>query len=181
MASSRAGILESERLVLRPYTSADAGRYLAMWIENSGHLREFIPAEVARLRSRAEMATHIGWLAAEMDASRLFVFGAWTKFGEFVGEAYLANPSVDLRELELGYFLTRTAMGKGFATEAARRVIDFAFQDLKADRLWAHIAADNEGSIGVVVRCGFQLIERRSDGQEKKDGSVVDLLIYQRT
>ncbi|MBA4181042.1 MAG: hypothetical protein C0506_10680 [Anaerolinea sp.] len=180
-ASSSVDKWESGRLLLRHYTPADAESYFTMWRENAEHLREFIPDAVARLGSVAEMVKHIAWMDAGRAAGRLFIFGGWSKDGGYVGEVYMGTRSPDFSEFELGYFLVRDAVGQGFATEAAECLVQVAFQELKVARLWARIAADNAASIAVAMRCGFQLVARHAGGKVKKDGSVVDLLVYSLT
>ena len=66
--------------------------------------------------------------------------------------------SVDLREdgLELGYWLGVAYWGHGFATEAARALIDHAFGDLEHDTLISGARVNNPASRRVLEKCGFQ-------------------------
>lgn len=66
--------------------------------------------------------------------------------------------SVDLREdgLELGYWLGVAYWGRGFATEAARALIDHAFGDLEHETLISGARVNNPASRRVLEKCGFQ-------------------------
>ena len=66
--------------------------------------------------------------------------------------------SVDLREdgPELGYWLGVPYWGRGFATEAARALIDHAFGDLEHDTLISGARVNNPASRRVLEKCGFQ-------------------------
>jgi RimJ/RimL family protein N-acetyltransferase len=66
--------------------------------------------------------------------------------------------SVDLREdgPELGYWLGVAYWGRGFATEAARALIDHAFGDLEHDTLISGARVNNPASRRVLEKCGFQ-------------------------
>jgi RimJ/RimL family protein N-acetyltransferase len=66
--------------------------------------------------------------------------------------------SVDLREdgPELGYWLGVPYWGHGFATEAARALIDHAFGDLEHDTLISGARVSNPASRRVLEKCGFQ-------------------------
>jgi RimJ/RimL family protein N-acetyltransferase len=66
--------------------------------------------------------------------------------------------SVDLREdgLELGYWLGVACWGHGFATEAARALIDHAFGDLEHETLISGARVNNPASRRVLEKCGFQ-------------------------
>jgi RimJ/RimL family protein N-acetyltransferase len=58
-------------------------------------------------------------------------------------------------EVEIGYRFARFAWGKGYATEAAIAVRDFAFSDLKLTRLIAIIDPSNAASIRVAEKLGM--------------------------
>jgi RimJ/RimL family protein N-acetyltransferase len=66
--------------------------------------------------------------------------------------------SVDLREdgPELGYWLGVAYWGHGFATEAVRALIDYAFGDLEHETLISGARANNPASRRVLEKCGFQ-------------------------
>jgi RimJ/RimL family protein N-acetyltransferase len=66
--------------------------------------------------------------------------------------------SVDLREdgPELGYWLGVPFWGRGFATEAARALIDHAFGDLEHETLISGARVNNPASRRVLEKCGFQ-------------------------
>ena len=65
---------------------------------------------------------------------------------------------VDLREdgPELGYWLGVAYWSRGFATEAARALIDYAFGDLEHDTLISGARVSNPASRRVLEKCGFQ-------------------------
>jgi [ribosomal protein S5]-alanine N-acetyltransferase len=58
-------------------------------------------------------------------------------------------------EVEIGYRLARSAWGKGYATEAARAVRDYAFNTLALERLIAMIDPSNLASIRVAEKIGM--------------------------
>ena len=56
----------------------------------------------------------------------------------------------------VGYWLGRPFWGKGYATEAGRRAVKFAFETLNADTLNAGWFHDNPASDRVLEKLGFQ-------------------------
>ena len=58
-------------------------------------------------------------------------------------------------EIEIGYRFNRTYWGKGYATEAAIGVRDYAFESLNLSRLIAMIEPENIGSIKVAKKIGM--------------------------
>jgi ribosomal-protein-alanine N-acetyltransferase len=87
--------------------------------------------------------------------------------GKLVGLCSLIEKEVEGQtETELGYFLLPVYWGKGYATQAARRVVEYAFANLHLESLVAIIRPDNAASIGVARRLGMELEREvlRSDG-----------------
>ena len=79
--------------------------------------------------------------------------------GLVVGDAGFERScaSGEMREGRLGYFLEPEYWGRGYATEAAVLVLDFAFRDLGAAVMRASCDARNGASERVMQRCGMQL------------------------
>jgi RimJ/RimL family protein N-acetyltransferase len=63
---------------------------------------------------------------------------------------------VDRHPPEIGYWLGVKFWGKGYATEAVRAVIDYAFTDLDCEALQASARVTNPASRRVLEKCGFQ-------------------------
>jgi [ribosomal protein S5]-alanine N-acetyltransferase len=61
----------------------------------------------------------------------------------------------DSGEADLGYFLNRSYWGNGYATEAAKLLITFGFEQLKLHRITASTFALNTASERVMQRCGM--------------------------
>jgi RimJ/RimL family protein N-acetyltransferase len=64
--------------------------------------------------------------------------------------------SRDGEQPEIGYWLGVAFWGRGYATEAARALIDHAFADLGYDLLLAGARVSNPASRRVLQKCGFQ-------------------------
>jgi RimJ/RimL family protein N-acetyltransferase len=77
-----------------------------------------------------------------------------TREGEPIGTCGLAR--LDGAEPDLGYWLGAPYWGNGYATEAARAVIDHAFTGLRTEALQAGARVTNPASRRVLEKCGFQ-------------------------
>lgn len=73
---------------------------------------------------------------------------------ELVGFARLALAGV--KSAKLGYAIRADRWGKGYATDAARRMIAFGFEELRLHRISAAIGPDNAASIAVARKLGMQ-------------------------
>lgn len=95
-----------------------------------------------------------------------------------MGETYLANANWQVPRIEVGYFIVQGSTSRGYATEAARAAMRFAFERLHVLRVELRCAADNAASQRVAEHCGFTLEGRFRQSHRKKDGAVVDMLWY---
>jgi ribosomal-protein-alanine N-acetyltransferase len=85
----------------------------------------------------------------------------------FVGRRYT-------RARELGWMIYDPAhRGQGLATEAVRLLIDYLFRSLEINRLQCSISPDNEASLRLARRCGFQF-EGCARGLLFVDGHYID-------
>lgn len=107
------------------------------------------------------------WLDNQYDRYRLFGFGEMAvvlrSTGLMVGQAGLIMQRFnDRMELEIAYMLRRRFWGHGFATEAARGCLRYAFERLGASRVGCCIKTTNQRSLAVARRLGLRL-ESRGD------------------
>ncbi len=58
-------------------------------------------------------------------------------------------------EIEIGYLLKKSAWGEGYATEAAKRLLKFAFEETPLEEIVATIDAENTPSQRVLEKCGL--------------------------
>ena len=76
--------------------------------------------------------------------------------GDFVGQCGLLTQEVDRKtEIEIGYSLLPRFWGKGFATEAATKFRDFAFENNISESLVSIIDIRNEASQKVAIKLGM--------------------------
>ncbi|WP_316570143.1 GNAT family N-acetyltransferase [Neobacillus sp. YIM B06451] len=84
----------------------------------------------------------------------------------FVGQCGIIPQIVDGQaEMEIGYLLVRKCWGQGFATEAARGLLEFGFNELGLTRIIATIYHKNAPSIKVAERIGMKFEKRTFVGK----------------
>jgi RimJ/RimL family protein N-acetyltransferase len=143
-------VLTTERLVLRPVTAEDHAVLLAHWT---------LP-DVRRFLFDGEALAAAEVTETIEDSARDFAtvgYGIWLiqEKGrvELVGTAGL-RPLEDLG-LEIFYSLAPGSWGKGYATEAARAVVEHAIVDLGLPEVLAEVDEGNAASVAVVRRLGM--------------------------
>ena len=142
--------LTTEHLVLQPVTAADQAALLAHW--TAPQVRQFMFD--GAVLTEAEIAAAI----ADSSASfRAVGYGLWVLRPD--GEERLAGtaglrPLEDLG-LEIIWSLAPDAQGRGYATEAARAVLDYALGPLGLPEVLAEIDEGNTASARVAERLGL--------------------------
>ncbi|MCK6690586.1 MAG: GNAT family N-acetyltransferase [Thermoanaerobaculia bacterium] len=89
------------------------------------------------------------------------------------------HPQHDIQRYnaEMGYWLAEPYWGKGIATRAVKQMIDFGFQNLEINRIFARPYGSNLASQRVLEKAGFRL-EGRFEKTLIKNGIFEDELIY---
>ena len=78
--------------------------------------------------------------------------------GEVIGDCGLVTQQIEGRpELEVGYHLRRDQWGHGYATEAARGCMEYAFGTLDAPKVISLIRQENVPSRRVAERNGMKV------------------------
>lgn len=115
--------------------------------------------EVTRFTVRTQLSRLDAWrhLAGMVGHWALRGYGMWGVFekesGHLVGRVGFLYPE-GWPGFELGWTLGRDFWGKGYATEAARRCLDYAFDEMKRDHVISLIDPANVASIRVAERIG---------------------------
>ncbi len=93
--------------------------------------------------------------------------GGWTQLsvedretGELVGDVGLSPADDEPGVIKVGYTMSPTFQGRGYATEAVTALIGYAFDTLDADVVRAFASAENLPSIRVAEKVGMHLVER---------------------
>lgn len=89
--------------------------------------------------------------------------------GRLIGNCGVRMKSSDAHEADIGYELAPDQWGHGYATEAARAMIEFGFTHLKVHRIWSWCIADNVASARVLERLGLHLEGRLHENEFFKD------------
>ncbi|MCA1635448.1 MAG: GNAT family N-acetyltransferase [Acidobacteria bacterium] len=149
-------LLETERLIFRPYEPGDRALLVALFTDPS--VMKFVGTGMQTDEQAREGFERIFTKVYEPGA-----FDVWALFekagGTFVGHAELKPRRDELAspgDFEIIYVLDSGSWGRGFATEVARRILEFGFGGLKLERIHATVDAENEASLRVLLKLGMR-------------------------
>ncbi len=145
--------LETARLILRHFTNADLVPFMAY-------------------RNDPDVARYQGWEGISEAEAHAFIEeqkmvqpgvpGQWFQIaielketGTLVGDCALKINEHDELQAEIGYTLARAYQGKGIASEAVSRVLDYVFRTLGLHRVIAITDCENAASITLLERLGL--------------------------
>ena len=148
LAESRPAILQTQRLTLRKPVMADA--IAVTELANDRRIAENT-RRLPHPYSQGDAEQFVGSLQDASASDAVFLIELDFRPIGMVG--------IDFREPgrpELGYWLGVEHWGRGYATEAVRAVIDYAFEEFAIDQLIAGARVANPASRNILEKCGFQ-------------------------
>jgi RimJ/RimL family protein N-acetyltransferase len=146
--------IESQRLILRRFRDADLAPFVAY-------------------RNDPEVARYQSWDSFDEREARAFIRemasvqpgvpGEWFQFAVesketegLVGDCALQVDGQEPYRAELGFTLAREHQGRGFASEAVSRLLDYAFASLDLHRIFAIADCRNKPSWTLLERVGLR-------------------------
>lgn len=172
--------IRTERLVLRPLTEADADDVFAY--QSLPDVVEYLPWPVRdREESREHTAQRAGFtrLADDKDAIILGaeLVGPNGEPGPVIGDLSIFLRSAANAQVAIGWVFHPSRQGRGYATEAARAVLEFVFAEVGAHRVFAEVDPRNTASVALCQRLGMRL-EGLFVENEIFKGEWSDLAVY---
>ena len=158
--------IETERLILRPLTVDDA-KDVFEWVGDP-IVNRYMRYPVYKNISQVEK-----WISSQREDANEFGF-CLKDTGKVIGAGSITFDP-ERNAYELGYNINRAFLGMGYATEASKAMIHWAYQELGAREFCANHATANIASGNVIKKCGFSFDHygqySRFDGSETFDAT----------
>lgn len=142
--------LRTERLVLRPFELGDADAFVDAWASE-----EWTSLLLSRPMNRAEVTAMIRRRTDPGDG-RFLGLAVLTHDATVLGEAILHLQGTGLSEGEIGWTILPGHAGRGYATEAARAVLELGFVHYGLRRVVASLDVRNDRSRALCERLGMR-------------------------
>ena len=147
--------MKTERIGFSYWTNADEELAIKLWGEKD--VTRYICAT-----GEFSQQNIIDRLNVEVNNEKQYQVQYWPIFSlmtdELIGCCGLRPFKSEQHTYEIGFHLRRIYWGQGYAFEAAKGVIQYAFKELDAIKLYAGHHPKNDGSRKLLTRLGFQYI-----------------------
>lgn len=154
----RRAALEGALTTIRPFETEHAEALLDLRFRNEDFCAPYDPSSLVVPRTLAEQLERLDVERGDWDADRGYTFGIFPLGdGTLVGRVQLSHVMRgSLQNAELGYFVDEKANARGFATDAARLAVRFAFEHARLHRVQAGAMPRNTRSIRVLEKAGLR-------------------------
>lgn len=157
-------VFETERLILRKINRDD----FENWYEilSDAKTMRYYPAPYDRAGVQR-------WMDWTLDNYARYGFGLWAVIlkenGRFIGDCGITMQNIHGQMLpEIGYHIHKDYWRRGYASKAALKCMEFAFEICEFPAVYSYMKHDNAASWGVAVKNGMHLIEEYADPVNEK-------------
>ncbi|MBS1786774.1 MAG: GNAT family N-acetyltransferase [Acidobacteria bacterium] len=150
--------LQTSRLRLMPFQRSDVDDLHRMWTEPE--VRKYLWDDLVIPRD-----TVVAIVENSLQSFAESGLGFWMlnlkgsfRIAGFAGLRHFRLPESNYQEVEVLYGLLPDYWGKGLATEAAEAILQYGFQQLRLERIYAGADPPNIASIKVMERLGMKFL-----------------------
>jgi ribosomal-protein-alanine N-acetyltransferase len=146
-------LLQTDRLILRPLQLTDADAMYTGWTTDMDVVRHLSWKPHISIDETKRIISY--WMSNYPDP-KFYLWGIQLKSGRLIGTISIHSMNEGFLRGEIGYALAKSFWNQGYVTEAAKKIIDFAFGEVGFNRIEAHHALANRASGAVLIKCGMQ-------------------------
>jgi len=148
--------LATERLIIRPFAMEDAQAFHHLLSQEE--VVRYLPEEVMPLEEATEILTWLISCYEKNTPQRIIKYTVAVTLkdsGEVIGWGGFGPLDFDPEQIELYYGLGHEHWGKGYATESASAMLDYARQVVRLPKVIAVVHPENTASIKVLEKLGL--------------------------
>lgn len=172
--------IESERIILRPATIADAPDFYDAIKESQKELSinvgwckelpsfEKVQENIINAESKWILREAFSFLLIEKESDKV------------VGDLLIHEINWKIPKFEIGYWIRTSCTGKGFATEAVNITTRFLFTHFKANRVEIQCDSDHVKSMKIPQELGYEHEATLKKSHRKNSGELIGTAIFAR-
>ena len=166
--------IETKNLLLRKMDQDDAQDFFEM--RSNPRMNVYTDSKVDE--NIAETKSYIDKMNKGVDDRKWLIWAIEHNLSKkVIGSISIWNLKQEDVSGELGYGIIPDFQGQGFMKESLLSVIDYAFEEMKLNKLFAYTEEENENSIKLLEKSGFAEINR-VDEPNKDNTRLYRMVVY---
>lgn len=170
--------IETARLRIRSPQPGDGPEFNAAILETLQGLQTWLGIYRDQSPTVAETETIVQDRYAQFVARQNFMLLCFRKDTNTLVATTSLFPNWKVPSFEVGYWCRQSYQGQGLVTEAVVAITEFAFDFLDAKRVFILCDIDNQPSINVARRAGFELEGTLRNDDRKADGTLASTFVF---
>ncbi|NDV79126.1 GNAT family N-acetyltransferase [Dysgonomonas sp. 511] len=162
----------TDDIVLNPLSIDDIFKIFNTINTEREYMREWLPF-VDSTREEEDTANFVNYVLETGDKQFTIYYQ-----GKFVGLTGFKDTDMLNKKLEIGYWLSQFAQGKGIMTACVEKLIDYAFTEMGMNRIQIKVAEGNQKSRRIPEKLGFTSEGIERDGELLVDDVYTDIIVY---
>ncbi len=168
-------VLETERLIIRPFNTGDARDMFYNWA-NSSHVTRYLTWPVHETEADSGEILNI-WVKDYEDPKNYNWCIEWKENHQAIGSIGVVHMNEEIEEAEIGYCIGKEYWRQGIMTEALKAVMRFLFEEAGFNRVCARHDTNNPNSGRVMKAAGMQY-EGTMRQAGKNNTGICDCTLY---
>jgi RimJ/RimL family protein N-acetyltransferase len=171
--------LITPRTVVRRFRENDGQNYFKLFQDNQDLLENRYPPILDVLPNQDNIELFVRKKLASWLMQEEFCLGVWDKDSAVpIGLILITNIDWNVPNGELFMFLDKNRHQKGIMTEVLQKVIQFAFEQLRMEKLTLRTESDNFAGQRLARKCGFSREGDVRSAHRRPSGELVDLMLF---
>ncbi|MDR3059014.1 MAG: GNAT family N-acetyltransferase [Prevotella sp.] len=162
----------SDDIALYPLSVDDIFKIFNTLNNEREYLREWLPF-VDTTREVEDTGNYVRYVLQTADKQFTIYYN-----DQFVGLIGFKDTDADNKKIEIGYWLSQNAQGKGIMTQSVSKLVEYAFNKMGMNRIQIKVAVGNNKSRRIPEKLGFQMEGIERDGELLVDNVFTDIAVY---
>ncbi|RMF04838.1 MAG: N-acetyltransferase [Bacteroidetes bacterium] len=169
----------TSRTVIRRFREGEGKAFYELLQTNRSYLEDHFSTLLAQVPQPEQAEIFVRQAMANWLLQHSYAFGVWhTGDAKLIGYVHFREIDWDIPAAELSYFLDYAYTGQGIMTEVIARMVQYAFRQLKLDKLRLRTLIDNYASQRLARKVGFRREGDLRNEYRKPAGNLVDIMLF---
>lgn len=171
--------LLTERTVFRRVREGEGAAFYQLFQRNHDRLKDYFWDLSGKVNSEAACELWVRDRLAAWLRHEAYLFGIWDKnTAELIGFISLEQVDWALPRAEIQFFIDRTFAKRGIMTEVLNRLVVFAFEQLRMQKLVIRTAMEYYPPQRLARKCGFNREGDLRAEHRRPSGEIMDVMLF---